>query len=231
MNPVAKVLVVEDEVELAEIFADYLRLGGYEVSMMHTGGGVVEAVRNDPPDILLLDLMLPEVDGITICRELRSFSDVPIIMVTARVDEIDRLLGLNIGADDYICKPAEPMEVVARVRAVLRRTMRGHESKAGDPLQLDSKHYAASWNGQEMSMSRLEFRLLELLASAPRRAHSRNQIMDAIYEDGRYVSERSIDSHVKNLRKKLSDATGVENPIRPVYGIGYRLDLSGQPDE
>ncbi len=231
MNPVAKVLVVEDEVELAEIFADYLRLGGYEVSMMHTGAGVVDAVRNDPPDLLLLDLMLPEVDGITICRELRSFSEVPIIMVTARVDEVDRLLGLNIGADDYICKPAEPMEVVARVRAVLRRAMRGHKEIAGDPLQLDSEHYAASWNGEEMSMSRLEFRLLELLARAPRRAHSRNQIMDAIYDDGRYVSERSIDSHVKNLRKKLADATGVDNPIRPVYGIGYRLDLSGQPDE
>ena len=227
----AKVLIVEDEVELAEIFSDYLRLSDYEVDMMHTGAGVVDVVRDDPPDILLLDLMLPEVDGITICRKIRAFSEVPIIMVTARVDEIDRLLGLNTGADDYICKPAEPMEVVARVRAVLRRTMRPYGSPTNELLQLDTMSYTVSWNGQELTVSKLEFRLLELLAKVPRRAYSRGQIMDAIYDDGRYVSERSIDSHVKNLRKKLAEVSGLENPIKPVYGVGYRLELSGQPEK
>lgn len=231
MTPGAKVLIVEDEVDLAGIFGDYLRLSGYEIEMMHTGAGVVDAVRRDPPDIMLLDLMLPEVDGITICRGIRKFSEVPIIMVTARVDEVDRLLGLDIGADDYICKPAEPKEVVARVRAVLRRTMKGQGQEPRNPLQLDAEHYSARWNDQELVMSRVEFRLLELLAREPRRAYSRSQIMDVIYDDGRYVSERSIDSHVKNLRKKLAAASGLENPIRPIYGVGYRLELSEQHDE
>lgn len=225
MQKAPKILLVEDEVELAELVRDYLLHEGYEVTMRHSGAGVVDEVRADQPDMILLDLMLPGVDGLTICREVRRFSEVPIIMVTARVEEIDRLLGLELGADDYICKPFKPREVVARVKAVLRRTFIGTVKSEGEGLQLDTESYAASYDGNKLDLTSAEFRLLAALHARPGRVFSRQELLDAAYEDYREVGDRSVDSHIKNLRRKLGEHMGDENPIHSVYGVGYKLEL------
>ena len=227
MSTQGKILIVEDEVELSEIFRDYLIAEGFDVALMHSGVDVVTTIRKSPPDLALLDLMLPGVDGLTICKEVREFSDLPIIMITAKVDEVDRLLGLNIGADDYICKPAKPREIVARVKAVLRRTKPDLDRAGISQLRLDHAQYLARWEDNEIELTRVEFRLLSLLAENSGRACSRSQIMERIYDDDRHVSDRSIDSHVTNLRRKLSEASQITNPIRSVYGVGYKLEIDG----
>ena len=223
----AKVLLVEDQVELAELLRDYLLKERYEVELRHSGDGVIERVRDAEPDMLLLDLMLPEMDGMSICRGIRRFSDVPIIMVTARTEEIDHLLGLEIGADDYICKPVRPREVIARVKAVLRRTLRQSDDPAQEkPLTIDEDRYMAFYEGQSLDLTPLEFRLLQRLAHAPGRVYSREQLLQTIHDDDRIVSDRAIDTHIKNLRKKLAAfMPDEENPIRSVYGVGYKLEL------
>jgi two-component system response regulator BaeR len=225
MSTQGKILIVEDEVILSEIFRDYLIAEGFDVELMHSGVDAVDKIRSSPPDLILLDLMLPGVDGVTICREVRKFSDVPIIMVTAKIEEIDRLLGLDIGADDYICKPAKPREIVARVKAVLRRTKPILNNPVISQLKLDYTHYSAYWEDEEFEVTRVEFRLLALLINNAIQACSRRQIMETIYDDGRFVSDRSIDSHVANLRRKLAAISQVKNPIKSVYGIGYKLDI------
>jgi two-component system response regulator BaeR len=217
-------MLVEDEVELAELVRDYLLHEGYEVEMHHRGDGIVAAVRQTPPDMILLDLMLPGTDGLTICREVRRFSEVPIIMVTARVDEIDRLLGLDLGADDYICKPFKPREVVARVKAVLRRTHFGTVKSPEEGLQLDPESYTASVDGNPLTITTAEFRLLATLHAKPGRVFSRQELLDAIYDDYREVGDRSVDSHVKNLRRKLAEHMPEGDPIHSVYGVGYKLE-------
>ncbi len=170
--------------------------------------------------------MLPGKDGLTVCRELRTHSTVPVIMVTARVDEIDRLLGLELGADDYICKPFSPREVVARVKATLRRIemMRVDPAAIYPGLSIDEDKFAAAIGEEVLNLTPVEFRLLALLASQPGRVYSRDQLMDRIYVDGRVVSDRTVDSHVKNLRQKLQQAGGDDEMIRSVYGVGYKLD-------
>jgi two-component system response regulator BaeR len=225
------ILIVEDEVELSEIFRDYLIAEEFEVTLLHSGAGVVEKIRATPPDLVLLDIMLPDTDGITICRDVRKFSNVPIIMVTAKVDEIDRLLGLDIGADDYICKPAKPKEVVARVKAVLRRTRLTPNTACNKRLQLDQYQYLAHWEGEALKLTRVEFRLLNLLAKDPGHIYSRIRMMNVIYDDGRYVSDRSIDSHIKNLRHKLALVSKIKNPIKSVYGVGYKLEIDEQQND
>jgi len=225
MSTPNKILIVEDEVELAEIIGDYLIAEEYEVELIHTGLGVVEQVRRDPPDLILLDIMLPVADGLDICRQVRKFSNLPIIMMTAKVDEIDRLLGLDIGADDYICKPVRPKEVVARVRAVLRRTnWTLNPPQDTDRLQLDESQRLAQWDGQALELTPVEFRLLNLLVKGAR-VYTRSVLMSVIYEDGRYVDDRTIDSHIKNLRRKLVAVSKIKNPIRSVYGLGYKIEL------
>jgi two-component system response regulator BaeR len=222
-----KILLVEDQVELAELLRDYLLKEHYEVELRHSGDGVIDRVRDTEPDMLLLDLMLPGMDGMTICRGIRRFSDVPIIMVTARTEEIDRLLGLEIGADDYICKPVRPREVVARVKAVLRRTLRQSDDPAQEKsLTIDEDRYMAFYEGQSLDLTPLEFRLLQRLTHAPGRVYSREQLLQTIHDDDRIVSDRAIDTHIKNLRKKLAAfMPDEENPIRSVYGVGYKLEL------
>ena len=225
MGAQEKIFIVEDEVELAEIFRDYLIAENYDVTLIHRAEGLVESIRSTPPDLVLLDITLPDKDGLTICREVRQFSAIPIIMVTAKVDEIDCLIGLDIGADDYICKPAKPREVVARVKAVLRRTQADIKTSNRNRLDLNTDHYQARWDGEELNLTPVEFRMLNLLAKDPGRVFTRNQIMNAIYEDGRYVSSRSIDSHVKNIRRKLTMLSNIENPIKSVHGVGYKLEI------
>jgi two-component system response regulator BaeR len=220
------VLIVEDEAKIAAVLSDYLGDAGFLVSVRATGAGSVQWIRAHRPDVLLLDLMLPGVDGLAICRELRAADDVslaklPILMLTARVEEIDRLLGLELGADDYICKPFSPREVVARVRSVLRRAAAASTSSSGC-IELDEQRFEARVLGQPVPLTPVEFRLLRKLAAQPGRSFSRTQLLDALYNDHRVVSDRTVDSHVKNLRRKLA-AAGVD-PIASVYGLGYRYD-------
>lgn len=225
MNVPRRVLVVEDEPKLADLLADYLRAAGFAVDALADGLAVLPWVRAHAPDLIILDLMLPGRDGLDLCRDLRAFSRVPIVMATARVDEIDRLLGLELGADDYICKPYSPREVVARVKAVLRRgeAVAGDAAPAG-PLVLDEAAFRIRGPTGEAELTAVEFQLFATLYRAPGRIFSRAQLMDRIYADQRVVSDRTIDSHVKKLRKKLEQALPGEEIIHSVYGAGYRYE-------
>jgi len=215
------ILIVEDEPKLAALQRDYLEQAGFLVQCLDNGLDVVPWIHHHAIDLVLLDLMLPGRDGLEVCKEIRSFSLVPIIMVTARIEEIDRLLGLELGADDYICKPFSPREVVARVRAVLRRSQPAAPApKSG--LVLDEAGYQASFLGRDLPLTAVEFRLLAILAEHPGRIFSRSQLMDRIYPDRRVVTDRTIDSHIKKLRKKLAEVEA-EELIGSVYGVGYRF--------
>jgi len=216
------VLIVEDEQKLATLLEEYLRHAEFSTCFLKDGEAVVPWVREHAPDLILLDLMLPGRNGLDICRDIRSFSNVPIIMITARIDEIDRLLGLDLGADDYICKPFSPREVVARVRTVLRRSTFRQESATR--LVLDETSYTATIYGQALNLTTVEFKLLWLLHSQPGRLFSRAQLMARIYPDQRIVSDRTIDSHIKKLRRKLEAAVPDKELIHSVYGLGYRFD-------
>lgn len=221
----ARMLIVEDEPKLAALLADYLRAAGYEAQIIADGREVVPAVQAAPPDLILLDLMLPGRDGLEVCRELRTFTQVPIVMVTARVEEVDRLLGLELGADDYICKPFSPREVVARVRAILRRVSRGAMPTAALGLKIDEAQYRAEFHGQALDLTPVEFRLLKTLAATPGRVFSRQHLLDNLYADHRVVTDRTVDSHIKNLRRKLQLANPEQDPIQSIYGVGYKLEL------
>jgi len=222
MSKACRIMIVEDEPKLSSLLHDYLTAAGYETERHAEGSNVVESVQSSPPDLMLLDLMLPGKDGLSICREVRAFSNVPIIMLTARVEEIDRLLGLDLGADDYICKPFSPREVVARVKAILRRT--GPQANGSAPIQLDPDRFAATHAGKSLGLTPVEFRLLTTLAAKPGRVFSRNQLMDILYIDHRIVSDRTVDSHVKNLRRKIIEAGGSEEWLQSIYGVGYKIE-------
>lgn len=218
------VLVVEDEEKLARILLDYLERAGFVAHWLGDGREVVSWVQQHAPVLLLLDLMLPGRDGMDICREIRRFSQVPIIMTTARVEEIDRVLGLELGADDYICKPYSPREVVARVSAVLRRSATPVQDTPEGSLRLDEARLRASSPVGEIELTSVEFALLQTLYHAPGRIFSRDALMDRIYRDERIVSHRTIDSHIKKLRRKLATLTPDEDHIHSVYGVGYRYE-------
>ena len=219
-----RILIVEDEPTLALLLSESLRAEGYDTEVLERGDAVVAHVKAAEPAAILLDLNLPGRNGLDVCRELRTFSTVPLIMITGRVEEIDRLLGLELGADDYVCKPFVAREVVARVRALLRRTRawqaRGGGAAPANGLQLDDDRFEAHWRGAKLDLTPVEFRLLKALGERPGHVLSRNKLLDAIYVDHRVVSDRTVDSHVKNLRRKLALAGG-EDPIESVYGVGY----------
>ncbi|MTW22919.1 response regulator [Allochromatium palmeri] len=220
----ATILIVEDEERLARLVADYLRAAGHRVEHLAEGHEVVAWARRERPDLILLDLMLPGKDGLDICREIRAESQVPIIMTTARVEEIDRLLGLELGADDYVCKPYSPRELVARVKAVLRRTLAPEPPADQGPLHLHREELRVRAGEAEIELTAVEFALLETLHSAPGRIFSRDRLMDRIYRDHRVVSDRTIDSHVKKLRRKLTELLPDQELIHSVYGVGYRYE-------
>ena len=221
MSDRARILVVEDEPKIAALLRDYLVAADYGVDVLESGAGVVERVCEHAADAVLLDINLPGEDGLSVCRRIRAFSTVPILLVTARVDELDRLLGLELGADDYICKPFSPREVVARVKVALRRAQ-SPGSTPPVPIELDELRFEARVQGRALTLTPVEFRLLGRLALQPGRVFSRQQLITAAYRDHRIVSDRTVDSHIKNLRRKLAD-TGID-PIASVYGIGYRLE-------
>jgi two-component system, OmpR family, response regulator BaeR len=218
-----KILIVEDEPKLASLLSDYLKASGFEAFCLANGTEVVHRVREHKPDLILLDLMLPGRDGMEICKDIRTFSRVPIIMVTARIEEIDRLLGLELGADDYICKPFSPREVVARVKAVLRRTRDGQTIQA-QGLVLDEHCYRATLHGYDLELTAVEFKLLQFLVANPGRIYGRQQVMDRIYPDQRAVSDRTIDSHIKKLRRKIEAVDSETKLIHSVYGVGYKFE-------
>ena len=225
-----RILVVEDEPDIAAIVVDYLRHAGYTVEHQAEGRAALASMLAAPPDLTLLDIMLPGMDGLEILRQARRHTEHPIIMLTARVEEVDRLIGLELGADDYICKPFSPREVVARAKAMLRRTAATQgppAATAASALVLDEAHWQATLHGTPLGLTRREFRLLQVLARQRGRIFSRAQLLDQAYDDTLDVNERAIDSHIKNLRKKLKAASADGTDwIRSVYGVGFALDPS-----
>ena len=217
------ILIVEDEVKLATLLQDYLIQSGFAATMIHDGSDVEAWLAGNQTNLVLLDLMLPGKGGVDICKDIRKHSKLPVIMITAKVDEIDRLLGLELGADDYICKPFSPREVVARVKAVLRRS--DDSNKPTDRgLLLDIDTYKATINGSDLNLTAVEFQLLKVLSDQPGRIFSRSVLVDKIYSDGRLVSDRTIDSHIKKLRKKISAQVPDAELIHSLYAVGYKFE-------
>lgn len=219
-----RILIVEDEERISGLLSDYLKKAGFETHVIADGLAVTDYVKAHPPSLVLLDLMLPGKDGLEIARELRAFSQVPLIMVTARVEEIDRLLGLELGADDYVCKPFSFREVVARVKAVLRRVRQDKNIRTDKAVILDRSMYRAEILGKNLDLTAIEFNLLETMAGSPGRIFSRDKLMDVIYPDGRVVSDRTIDSHVSKLRRKIQDLIPDREILVSVYSVGYKFE-------
>jgi two-component system, OmpR family, alkaline phosphatase synthesis response regulator PhoP len=220
------VLVVEDEIEIARIVRDYLRNAGFEVIVVGDGGSAVASVRSAKPDLLVLDLGLPGRDGLDVAREIRRWSDTLIVMLTARGDETDRIVGLELGADDYVVKPFSPKELVARVRAVLRRSRaaaRGDEIVRAGDVEIDTGKMRVSVGGAPVELTPTEFQLLATLAREPGRVFTRSQLLDAVHGVAIESYERAIDAHVKNLRRKIEPTPGNPRYVVTVHGVGYRF--------
>jgi len=229
---ISNILIVEDEQKIVALLRDYLEKSNYKVSFLERGDQVVPQVKKNPPDLILLDVMLPGMDGMEVCREIRKFSTVPIIMITARIEEIDRLIGLELGADDYICKPFSPREVVARVKAVLRRA---HAETAADsfragPISLDVNSRQVTIEGQLLELTPSEFGLLRVLMTHPNRVFSRNELLNQVQGYDFEGYDRTIDTHIKNLRKKIAGKLPDREIIATVYGVGYTFRLAADPD-
>ena len=223
------ILVVEDEEKIALLLKDYLENSGFSVSWLNNGSLVIPRIKKQPPDLILLDVMLPGMDGMEVCKELRKFSMVPVIMITARAEEIDRLLGLELGADDYICKPFSPREVVARVKTVLRRA----HPEAATPqfilgeiaVDVDSREVIVA--GKELKLTPSEFGLLKEMMSQPGRVFTRNELLNKVQGYDFEGYDRTIDTHIKNLRKKLGKMLPGEDIIQSIYGSGYKFVYLG----
>jgi two-component system response regulator BaeR len=226
MEHKSHILIVEDDTKIAALLSDYFEAAGYRTSRVGDGRSGVEAVRAGGVDLVILDLMLPELDGIGVCAEVRTFSQLPIIMLTARVTEIDRLLGLETGADDYVCKPFSPREVVARAKVHLRRTAGVapaalEPAQAAQALAVDRARMVILADGAALSLTPVEFRLLAELIDNPHRVYSRQQLLDFAHEDQRDTTDRTVDSHIKNIRRKLAARADC---LQSVYGVGYRFE-------
>ena len=223
-NAASRVLVVEDDRKISDLLLNYLRVDGHEATAVYDGREAVQQISQRAPDAVILDWMLPGLDGIGVCKAVRAFSDVPILMLTARVDELDRLLGLDTGADDYVCKPFGPREVVARVRALLRRAS-GRVIALPQPWLVEEASFRISWLGQWLPLTRIEFMVFRTLLARPGRVFSRAQLLSSVHDSQRDISDRAIDTHVKNLRKKIQAIDPGCDCIASVYGLGYRFDL------
>ncbi len=220
-----RILVVEDDMQIARTLRDYLEVAGFSVTVVGDGSAAVASFRGDHPDLLVLDLGLPGMDGLDVARELRRASTVPIIMLTARGEESDRIVGLELGADDYLVKPFSPKELVARVRAVLRRTsgMAGSEvSRAGD-VEVDLLKMRARIGDRTVDLTPTEFQLLATLVREPGRVFTRGQLQDALHGVTVDSYDRAIDAHVKNLRRKIEAEPGRPRYVLTVHGVGYRF--------
>ena len=225
----SRVLVVDDEVQIVRVLRGYLEKGGFTVLTAHDGEEALRIARQESPDLIVLDLMLPGMDGLDVCRLLRKESSVPIIMLTARVEETDRIIGLELGADDYVSKPFSPREIVARVRAVLRRT-RGAEAVPDEneilemgPLQLDAARHSLMVGGRAAELTPSEFEILRVMMKAPGRVFTRAQLLEAVQGVTYEGYERTIDTHIKNLRQKIEAEPRQPRYLHTVHGIGYKL--------
>jgi two-component system response regulator BaeR len=219
------VLIVEDEPKLSQSMAEYLSGSGFKTHIIDNGDEVNNWVKVNTPDLILLDLMLPGKDGIIICREVRAHSQVPIIMVTAKSEEIDRLLGLELGADDYVCKPFSLRELVARIKAVLRR----HDFVPSQPtenrgLSLNKASSRISVDKNSAELTAIEFNIMEKLVCQPGNIFRREDLMDIAYVDGRIVNDRTVDSHMKKIRKKLNQIAPDKKFLHSIYGVGYKFE-------
>ena len=219
------ILVVEDELKLANILIEYLQTEGFKTKHIDTGTRVIPWIKKNNPDLVLLDLMLPAMNGKDICQEIRTFSHLPVIMITAMVDEIDRLIGLEMGADDYICKPFSPKEVVARVKAVLRRIDPEYiKRNLSNGFEIDTERFSVTLDGIKLDLTPVEFRLLVMFIGHSGRVYNRDQILNKIFDDGRIVLDRTVDTHIKNLRHKLKKINPKTDYIRSLYGVGYSFE-------
>lgn len=229
MNKPLDILIVEDEPKIAQVLLEFLQQDNFTVEMLHDGRDAVNIIKQTQPRFVILDVMLPNKDGLTICKEVRQFSEVPILMLTARVDEIDRLMGLGFGADDYVCKPFSAREVVARVQAILRRVepkpiSQAEHTVSYQDISLNIERFQCLIKQKEVDLTPVEFRILQSLMSKPGVVRSREALMNTIYQDERIVSARTIDSHVKNLRSKIVNALDGENLVHSIYGVGYKIE-------
>jgi len=221
---VPNILIVEDDFDIADKLVLFLNKSGFSTEHLATGEQVVAHVKKSPPDLILLDIMLPIKDGQQCCTEIRAFSQVPIIMTTAKVEEVDRLIGLKSGADDYVCKPYSVMELVLRIKAILRRC---HDSGSNtSPLSIEDDSFVVCYQNKNIELTAIEFSLFKLLFNTPNRIYSRSQILDLAYGDMRDISDRAIDSHIKKIRKKIRTLGIDSNIIESVYGAGYRYVAS-----
>ena len=228
--PAKKILVVDDERKIVDIVAAYLEREGYQVLVAYEGKSALESARRQLPDLIILDLMLPEISGWDICRTLRKDSDVPIIMLTARDETTDKIVGLELGADDYVTKPFDPKELVSRVKAVLRRS-EGKEVTQGRltvaDLSIDVEKRQVYHGAEAVELTPIEFELLRVMAENPGRVYQRMQLLDRVQGDAYEGYDRTIDSHIKNLRKKIEPDPEHPRYIITVYGVGYKLEDSG----
>jgi DNA-binding response OmpR family regulator len=221
----ARILVAEDDLKQAELIRRYLEREGHPAGVVHDGRDAIDEARRRSPDLLVLDVMMPKVDGLDVCRVLRADGDVPIIMLTARSTEDDLLLGLDLGADDYLTKPYNPRELVARVRTVLRRTRsraEGEVYRVGE-LEIDPARHEVRLAGRLIELTPAEFKILACLAASPGRAFSRQQLLEHAFGFDHYVFDRTVDVHVMNLRKKIEPSSGAPAYLKTVYGVGYKL--------
>ena len=215
----AKVLIVEDERQIAAYLVKYLKHSGFDTLVLNSGERVTETVKSEQPDLIILDVMLPVKDGVTVCKEVRAFSDVAIMMLTAKVTEIDRIIGLEAGADDYVCKPFNAKELVLRVKAILKRL---NIATDNHKLHLSGATQQLGFADKKVKLTKLEFALMALLYGKPSRIFSRQQIMDLAYVEEKNITDRAVDSHVKNLRKKIKSLGINDTVIECVYGAGYQ---------
>lgn len=224
-----RVLIVEDEAKIVELLRLYLERDGYQVVGAADGPQALELAEKEKPDLVLLDLNLPGMDGLEVCRRLRARGPVPIIMLTARGEEVDRIVGLELGADDYVSKPFSPREVVARVRAVLRRSAPSppQERRHFGPLEMDLARHEVTVDGQPVALTATEFRLLETMSAEPGRVFTRSQLLDRVWGEVFEGYERTIDSHIKNLRRKIEPQPQSPRFVHTVFGVGYKFQDGG----
>ncbi len=222
-----KILVVEDDPRISDVLEFALKADGYDVQTAQRGRDAIEQARKSQPDFIVLDVGLPDIDGFEVCRTIRSFSDVPVIFLTSRADEIDRVVGLEIGGDDYMVKPFSPRELLARIKAIRRRHQKSSGSPSSGPknelrygpITVDPEKFRIDCDGREISLTAQEFKLLELFIRHPGRVFTREQVLDRAWGDGGLVTDRTIDVHVKSLRRKFGDLDFIET----VRGVGYRV--------
>lgn len=226
-----EIMVVEDDPKLAEVLRRYLEREGYRVTLVADGREAIDRARRRPPALLILDLMLPVVDGWDVCRVLKRESEIPILMLTARSTQDDIVLGLDLGADDYVTKPFGPRELMARVRTTLRR--RAEAPVPSGPVQvgrlvIDTERHVVTLAGAAVDCTPAEFRLLEVLASSPGRVYARAQLLDRLHGFSSFITERTVDGHVKNLRRKIERDARRPEMLITVYGVGYKLEPAGE---